>query len=817
MYSELFAFAVNSINEDDNILPNITLGFVAFMACGNELDILAKSLYFLPESSTAMVPTLEGYPESVALKTNYSGKVEPRHYSVSAVVGTIWSAHAVRVASLFGAFGLPLLSHYATSDQLSDKTKFPLFARTVPPDKFSTEALVAIAQHFKWTYVSLLYSDDSYGQYSGKRLEMLIREAGMCIAFNQRISANATDEDYEKAASKLWEYRKARVVFMVMTKQDPLFAAIGKLGLTHHFLFLSGDIFSSVAGNPGEGAIFVSHHSPSVPGYLEFAQSLTPSLEPANEWLAEAWQNRFHCSWDATSNNSCHSYSISDANETITTPNGRIYLSVYVYAHAMHQMIAERCPEQFDKVNKSKLRSCIDSSQLFNYMVKVNFTSLGVHVMFDQNGDTLGSYILMHWTANAEGVLERLEVGKWDKLTGELNLNLSAIDWTFLKKYEYFPTNDSEFYVPESVCSKPCKERQYYHYQEVSCCWECRECRSNERLAQNKTTCEVCPDFTWPDTPYECSPIQPFYLRVSDSILAQILLPLGIIGIGLTLLTSGALYYYRHHRLIRSTSRELSAVILVGALVCAASIHAFLLKPSVETCLLRLLGFHYGVNLLYSPLMVKTIRIYRIFSAGKRSVRRPRFISSGAQMVFTAVLVLLQVSHLHPTMIILSDTLWPITASLTQKLQGERYVELQCEQPQEAFLLPLSVNLAVIAVCSILAYLSRKLPENFNESFYLFVSSSTTSFAWAVVLPTYFSAFHAHQQAALLAFCLLLHTIVTLACSFAPKLYALSCVSDDSRLNVAGTLNTKVGPTPSVSTVHAVRSKTNASLVSSDC
>ncbi len=72
----------------------------------------------------------------------------------------------------------------------------------------------------------------------------------------------------------------------------------------------------------------------------------------------------------------------------------------------------------------------------------------------------------------------------------------------------------------------------------------------------------------------------------------------------------------------------------------------------------------------------------------------------------------------------------------------------------------------------------RGLPENFNESRYIFVSVLTTAFLWLVFLPTYLTAQRASYRAVLLGACLTLNAGVTLLCLFAPKLYAIYCVDE---------------------------------------
>ena len=116
----------------------------------------------------------------------------------------------------------------------------------------------------------------------------------------------------------------------------------------------------------------------------------------------------------------------------------------------------------------------------------------------------------------------------------------------------------------------------------------------------------------------------------------------------------------------------------------------------------------------------------------------------------------------------------------------EKHVELFCDLPLEGLLVPLGYNLALIILCALYGFLTRKLPENFNESWYIFISVSTTSFLWIVFLPTYFTTFYAYHQAALLAFCLILNASITLLCLYVPKIYAIYFV-DEGQLKYSGT------------------------------
>ena len=142
------------------------------------------------------------------------------------------------------------------------------------------------------------------------------------------------------------------------------------------------------------------------------------------------------------------------------------------------------------------------------------------------------------------------------------------------------------------------------------------------------------------------------------------------------------------------------------------------------------------------------------------------------------------------------EQLSSVRLSLYQPVLVEPYVELRCEQALPGFLAPVAYNLIMILVCAILGYLSRKLPENFNETWHIFISVSTTLFMWLVFLPTYFLAFYAHHQVALLAFCLILNAYITMGCLFLPKIYAILFLKEDQiRFSKTITDVSKICPT----------------------
>ena len=69
---------------------------------------------------------------------------------VVAVIGPTTSASSFLAAKVGGLYGVPVISHYATSDELSDTERFSFFFRTI-----SVGAILDLLVHFNWKYIAL--------------------------------------------------------------------------------------------------------------------------------------------------------------------------------------------------------------------------------------------------------------------------------------------------------------------------------------------------------------------------------------------------------------------------------------------------------------------------------------------------------------------------------------------------------------------------------------------------------------------------------------------------------------------------------------
>ena len=124
----------------------------------------------------------------------------------------------------------------------------------------------------------------------------------------------------------------------------------------------------------------------------------------------------------------------------------------------------------------------------------------------------------------------------------------------------------------------------------------------------------------------------------------------------------------------------------------------------------------------------------------------------------------------------------------------KKYVELYCYKSTIWFLIPLAYNVIIMLFCAWIGYITRKLPNNFNESWFIFISVATTLFAWVVFIPAYFTISYVYLQAAILGFAMILNSFVTLLFQYLPVLYALTFMSVESIVAIGMVSSRKVTP-----------------------
>ncbi|XP_048879620.1 metabotropic glutamate receptor 7 isoform X2 [Brienomyrus brachyistius] len=350
---EAMMYALDQINSDDDLLPNITLGARVLDTCSRDTYALEQSLTFvqaLIQKDTSDVRCTNGEPPVF---------VKPE--KVVGVIGASASSVSIMVANILRLFQIPQISYASTAPELSDDRRYDFFSRVVPPDSFQAQAMVDIVKAMGWNYVSTVASEGSYGEKGVEAFMQLSREAGgICIAQSLKIPHEHTQADFDKIIRHLLDTRHARATVLFASDEDirGLLNASKRANQVGHFLWIGSDSWGAKHSpihqleEAAAGAVTILPKRATIEGFDAYFTSRTLENNRRNVWFAEFWEENFNCKLMSSSkkedtNRKC------TGQERIGTDSkyeqeGKVQFvidAVYAMAHALHNMHKDLCPE----------------------------------------------------------------------------------------------------------------------------------------------------------------------------------------------------------------------------------------------------------------------------------------------------------------------------------------------------------------------------------------------------------------------------------------------------------------------------------------
>ena len=226
-----------------------------------------------------------------------------------------------------------------------------------------------------------------------------------------------------------------------------------------------------------------------------------------------------------------------------------------------------------------------------------------------------------------------------------------------------------------------------------------------------------------------CVPIQASYFSAS-SPWAATSITTSCIGFVIVMIAGGVLVTHFNNELVRASSRELTAFLIVGILLCYLMPFFFIAKPSPAICAIRRFGVGFSFSTCFSPILMRIVRIHRIFNR-EPSTKPPKFVSSLSQVFFTVAIISVQVLIL---------VIWLAVERPTIKYVFDfNSGIIQCgENPYTGLSITLGYNAILLLITLFFAFLTRKVPENFNETKFINLTTYTLVIIWIAFIPIYF-------------------------------------------------------------------------------
>uniref|UniRef100_A0A8C5NF01 Extracellular calcium-sensing receptor-like n=1 Tax=Gouania willdenowi TaxID=441366 RepID=A0A8C5NF01_GOUWI len=762
-WMQTMIFAIEEINRDGTLLPNITLGYKIYDSCSTPHHALKAAMELLGNEKGREV-------------AGFSGSV--CHGTVPVVIGDGGSTQSLVVARILGVFHIPQVSYFSSCACLSDKNEFPAFLRTMPSDFFQVDALVQLVKHFGWTWVGVIAGDDAYGR-------------GGANIFADEVDYNfARTKSQDAISSIISNIRnsRARIILVFALEQDAEALFDEVTGLTG-IQWLASEAWSTatVLSTPRkyhnilQGSMGFAIRHAEIPGLQTFLHRLNPKNTDnhADPFLVSFWEEMFQCSLavpaEGQKNNSQGKPPCTGAEELKSITNiysdvsqlrisYNVYKAVYAIIHALKAM--RSCVKG---KGPFLLQSCPDLQnvqpwQLLHYIKHVVYsTTIGDEIKFDENGDPVAMYDLVNWQFRGNEGIEFVIIGKFDETNTALNQKLQIQEQNIL-------WNGNQTKVPLSVCSSICPPgtRKAIRPNFPICCHDCVVCAAGEISNQTDVIeCERClPEFWSNDERTACIPKQVEFLSFTDS-MGITLLVISLFGSFSTCVVIVIFSCHRSTPIVRANNSELSFLLLISLTLCFLCSLTFIGQPSKWSCMLRHTAFGITFVLCISCILGKTIVVLIAFKATLPGSGVMKWFGPAQQKAIIILCTLVQA---------VICTVWltvdPPSPHRLMPRESALVILLCDEGSYVAFGLVLGYIGLLACLCLFLAFLARKLPDNFNEARLITFSMLIFCAVWVAFVPAYISS-PGKYSTVTEVFAILASSYGLLCCIFAPKCYII--------------------------------------------
>ncbi|XP_071396893.1 extracellular calcium-sensing receptor-like [Centroberyx affinis] len=772
-HAQTMAFAIDEINKNSILLPNVTLGYSLYDNCVT-----------LGVGFRAALSLASGREEQFLLDETCLGSPP-----VLGIVGDSSSTCSIAISSVLGLYKMPMVSYFATCSCLSNRQRFPSFFRTIPSDAFQVRAMLQILKWFGWTWAGLLVSDDDYGLHAARSFQSdLAQSGGGCLAYSEVLPWGNDPTEFRRIVDVMRK-STARVVIVFAHESNmiDLMEEVVKQNVTGLQWMASeawsaGTVLHTLRFMPYlGGTLGIAIRRGEIPGFSDFLLRIRPDSDPNNSYgnsmVRQFWEYTFQCrfapppaEWvDAggalcTGQEDLGNVEISISDVSDLRPEYNVYKAVYALAYALDDMlqcVPGRGP--FSGHSCASLQR-LEPWQLVYYLEKVNFTTaFGDQVSFDENGDALPIYDVMNWLWLPDGSTKVQSVGvvKKSASTGEeLTLDEDRIFWNFESKKP-----------PRSVCSDSCPPgtRIARRKGEPVCCFDCIPC--SEGKISNETDsmeCTSCPEDFWSSPQHDhCVPKRTEFLSYHEP-LGICLTTASLLGTLICTIVMGIFTYHRSTPMVRANNSELSFLLLLSLKLCFLCSLLFIGRPRLWTCQLRHAAFGISFVLCVSCILVKTMVVLAVFKASKPGGGASLKWFGAVQQRGT-VLALTSIQAAICTVWLVSSS--PAPHKNTQYHNDK--IVFECVVGSTVGFAVLLGYIGLLAILSfLLAFLARNLPDNFNEAKLITFSMLIFCAVWVAFIPAYVNSPGKYADA-VEVFAILASSFGLLVALFGPKCYII--------------------------------------------
>ncbi|XP_037631674.1 extracellular calcium-sensing receptor-like [Sebastes umbrosus] len=761
-YAYTMIFAIEEINNSSEMLPGVTLGYRIFDSCPS-----------IPLSIRASLNLMNRYDSGEGRCSKLT--------NVHAVIGETTSTSTIGIARTMGPFHIPVISHSATCACLSNRRDYPSFFRTIPSDIYQSKALAKLVKHFGWTWVGAIRTNSDYGNGGMATFLEAAEREGVCVEYSVAIYRTDPRKWFLEVVDIIKKSTsKVIVAFADGTDLDILIKELHAQNVTGlQWVGSEGWITYRYIASPVnyavvQGAVGFAALNAHIPGLQEFLANSRPSTTPGDQGLVELWETVFGCTLTPQAEGSVAApctgkESLWDTNTRFTDVSdasllNNVYKATYAVAQALHMLFTCKDGKGPFENNTCADRENVQPWQVLHYLTQVNFTTkIGENVFFDEFGDPVARYALVNWQMDETDYIVFETIGFYDASQPEgqqfeMKLDVRAI-WA-----------GENLEVPRSVCSESCLPgtRRAFVKGKPICCFDCIACADGEfSNSTNAVKCDKClPEYKSNEERNHCD-LKAIEFLTFRELMGILLVTFSVFGACLAMTIALIFFHYRHTPIVRANNSELSFLLLFSLTLCFLCSLTFIGRPSEWSCMLRHTAFGITFVLCISCVLGKTIVVLMAFKATFPGSNMMKWFGPAQQRLSVLGFTLIQV-----LICILWLTINPPFPFKNMNHYNEKII-LECALGSPVGFWAVLGYIGLLAVlCFVIAFLARKLPDNFNEAKFITFSMLIFCAVWITFIPAYASS-PGKFTVAVEIFAILASSYGMLFCIFLPKCYII--------------------------------------------
>uniref|UniRef100_A0A8C6VI27 G-protein coupled receptors family 3 profile domain-containing protein n=1 Tax=Naja naja TaxID=35670 RepID=A0A8C6VI27_NAJNA len=770
-------FAIKKINEDPQILPNITLGFHIYdshintrWAFRSAMQLISPKKHFLPNYHCDSKDNLLAIIEGLGTESSY------------------------QIPNIFSIYKIPQVGYME---------------------------ILQLLLYFRWTWIGFFTATGINSEWIFQIMVPEFVTRGICFAFIDTVYNIGMKSEYGNI--KEWKFK---VWNRIMTSRANIFLLFGDIrtpAFLDRLLHLGRDaertnkingkvwiltaqlelkFYSSKRGQKTaeliyHGALSLAIHSSGLQGFQEFIRDRKPSNVKEDFLMRDFWSSAFGCNFPNWILNSRYSNLCSGLEniekisenlleKTITGHSYSIYNAVFAVAHALHAIHSSRF--KYKKMMEKETWTSVtqQSWRLLYFLKQVSFNNtIGEKVSFDQNGVLLTVFDVINWVLFPNKSFVGIKIGminSQDSRDPKLTMNENLIVWN-----SWF--NQVQ---PVSVCNEKCQTgyRKQKKEGKPFCCYDCIPCPEGKISEwEDMPDCVECKEDHYPNEQHNiCIPKTVIFLSYNETMG----MGLAIGAVFFSLITVALLKAFTvHHNtpIVKANNRDLTYTLLISLLLCFLSTLLFIGQPQKIMCVLQQSVFGIVFSIAISSVLAKTIIVVLAFMATQPGTKKPRGMGKGlsSSIVFSCSLIQVGIC-----------TMWlstspPFPDADMHSEMGK--ITLQCNEASPVMFYSVIGYIGFLAIASfIVAFFARNLPDSFNEAKSITFSMLVFCTVWLSFVPTYLST-KGKYMVAVEIFSILASGAGLLSFIFFPKWYIIVMKPE---LNNRGKLNEDVDGEPSV-------------------